>query len=119
MTSSLSTTLRVSDNWRREDEETEITPPPLVRRLAYPSPLGSPLATSSGSPSPLIRDRSVKAGRERGPSPRFLPAHTSPTLPREESPQPTFLPRLSVRRKISSPALPSRPSPPSELLIFF
>ncbi|VUZ52915.1 unnamed protein product [Hymenolepis diminuta] len=114
MTSSLSTTLRVNDNWRREDEETEITPPPLVRRLAYPSPISSPLATSSGSPSPLIRDRSVKAGRERGPSPRFLPAHTSPTLPREESPQPTFLPRLSIRRKISSPALPSRPSPPNE-----
>ncbi|KAM3173543.1 hypothetical protein ACTXT7_012312 [Hymenolepis weldensis] len=114
MTSSFSTTLKVSDNWRREDEETEITPPPLVRRLAYPITLSSPLATSSGSPSPLIRDRSVKAGRERGPSPRFLPAHTSPTLQREESPQPTFLPRLSVRRKISSPALPSRPSPPNE-----
>nr|CDS32906.1 Rho GTPase activating protein 21 [Hymenolepis microstoma] len=111
--SSFSTTLNISENRREEDEKAEITPP-LVRRQAYPSPISSVLATNPASPSSLVRNMSVKAGEETAPSPRFLPAHTSPTLQREESPQPTFLPRLSVRRKISSPALSARPSPPNE-----
>lgn len=62
----------------------------------------------------MVHDGSVKATGDAGP--RFLPAYTSPIQPREEFPQPTFLPKLSIRRKISSPALPFRPSPPSEFL---
>ncbi|VDO09311.1 unnamed protein product [Rodentolepis nana] len=113
MVSPFSTTLNISENRSEEDGKAEITPP-LVRRHAYPSLISSALASDSESPSPLIRNTSVKAGGETEPSPRFLPAHTSPTLRREESLQPTFLPRLSVRRKISSPALSARPSPPNE-----
>ncbi|VDM24333.1 unnamed protein product [Hydatigera taeniaeformis] len=51
---------------------------------------------------------------------RFLPAHASPTVPCVTPPQPTFLPKISVRRKISSPVLQSEKSgdffgPPSPL----
>ncbi|KAL5105902.1 hypothetical protein TcWFU_008230 [Taenia crassiceps] len=73
--------------------------PQLVRRQAYPSSSSVTLLSSSA----LVRHRSIRTTPGASEGPRFLPAHVSPTVPRVTSPQPTFLPKLSVRRKISSP----------------
>ncbi|KAL5961438.1 Rhophilin-1 [Taenia solium] len=83
----------------RESSAPPAPSPQLVRRQAYPSS-SSALSLSS---SALARNRSVRTTPGTSEGPRFLPAHVSPIVPRVTPPQPTFLPKLTVRRKISSP----------------
>lgn len=93
----------------RESSAPPAPSPRLVRRQAYPSSSSSSSVTSLSS-SALMRNKSVR--KTSGPSegPRFLPAHVSPAIPCVTPPQPTFLPKLSVRRKFSSPILQTEKS---------
>ncbi|VDK36469.1 unnamed protein product [Taenia asiatica] len=90
----------------RESSAPPAPSPQLVRRQAYPSS-SSALSLSS---SALARNRSVRTTPGTSEGPRFLPAHVSPTVPRVTPPQLTFLPKLTVRRKISSPILQTEKS---------
>ncbi|CDS36334.1 Rho GTPase activating protein 21 [Echinococcus multilocularis] len=103
MISAFDSTLKVV---HRESSAPPAPTPQLIRRQAYPS---SSSVTSLSS-SPLLRDRSIRTTPGASDGPRFLPAHLSFTVPHVTPPQPTFLPKLSVRRKISSPLLQTEKS---------